>query len=285
MSIPVSILILTLDEDQNLADCLASVSWSDDIHVLDSYSTDKTIDIAGQAGAHVTQRKFDNWASHQNWAIANIPFKHPWVLYIDADERVTAELRDAVSQAVEKPDDNIAFKVQRRDFYRNRWLRHVQASPYYIRLFQPTHLRYERLVNPVSIPDGPVGSLTGYLDHFPFSKGIGQWIEKHNSYSTFEARQIMINRSTGEKFSFAGALFAKSFHERRFHQKELFYRLPGRPLVKFILLYFFKRGFLDGSAGFTYAILQAIYEYFIELKTRELTSSQQDKKMKETVGQ
>jgi hypothetical protein len=114
-----------------------------------------------------------------------------------------------------------------------------------------------------------VGSAAGYLDHFPFSKGVGHWFERHNSYSALEARQIAENRRDRVAFSLRKAFTASDFHERRFHQKELFYRVPFRPLVKFCILYFGKRGFLDGRAGFHYAVLQAIYEYMIVLKVRE----------------
>jgi len=266
----ISVLILTKNEEKDLPGCLASVAWSDDVHVYDSVSTDATVDIARAAGARVIQRPFDNWAAHQNWGLRNIRFAHPWVFYIDADERITPELRNALFAAVATPGEHVAFRVQRRDFLFGTWLRHVQASPFYLRLFRPESMRYERLVNPISIADGPVGQVAGYLDHFPFSKGISHWLDRHNSYSSFEAQQILINRRSNESFSLAKALFEPDFHRKRFHQKELFYRLPARPLIKFALLYLAKRGFLDGRAGFTYACLQAIYEYFIVLKTHEM---------------
>jgi glycosyltransferase involved in cell wall biosynthesis len=269
----ISVLILTKNEQQDLPGCLQSVSWSDDIHIYDSVSTDETVAIAKRFGATVTQRPFDNWAAHQNWGLRNIVFKHPWVFYIDADERMTPELIEAVQAAAETPGANVAFRMQRRDFFLGTWIKHVQTSPFYMRLFRPEKMRYERLVNPISIADGPVGQLAGYLDHFPFSKGIGQWIDRHNGYSRFEAQQIINNRKAGEGFSWVKAFTAKDFHQRRYHQKEFFYRLPFRPLVKFLLLYVAKRGFLDGRAGFTYAVLQAIYEYFIVLKVRELESA------------
>ena len=265
----ISILILTRNEEQDLPGCLDSVAWSDDVHVYDSLSDDTTTAIATSRGAHVTSRRFDNWAAHQNWGLANIRFKYPWVFYIDADERMTPELVKAVIQAGSNPGGHVAFRVQRRDYLMGRWLKHVQASPYYMRLFRPERMRYERLVNPVSIADGPTCDIGGYLDHFPFSKGMSHWINRHNSYSTLEAQQIDANRATGEQFSLYQAFFAADFHRRRFHQKELFYNLPARPLVKFLILYFAKRGFLDGHAGLTYALLQSIYEYFIVLKTRE----------------
>lgn len=268
----VSVLILTKNEERDLPGCLASVAWCDDIHVYDSFSTDRTLEIARAAGAQITQRVFDNWSAHQNWGLRNIAFKHPWVFYIDADERMTPELVAAVQAAAREPGAAVAFRVQRRDFYLGRWLRHVQASPFYMRLFRPERMRYERLVNPVSIADGEVGQVGGYLNHFPFSKGVSHWLERHNSYSTFEARQILDNAAAGGGFSLRQALFARDFHVRRYHQKELFYRLPARPLIKFLLLYVAKRGFLDGRAGFHYAVLQSFYEYMIVLKTREARS-------------
>lgn len=272
MIMHVSILILTKNEQQDLPGCLQSVAWSDNVYVYDSVSTDETVAIATRFGATVIQRPFDNWAAHQNWGLENIAFKYPWVFYIDADERMTPELIQAVQAAVAAPGANVAFCVQRRDFFMGTWIKHVQTSPFYMRLFQPEKMHYERLVNPISIADGPVGQVAGYLDHFPFSKGMGHWIDRHNSYSRFEAQEIINNSKAGESFGWVKAFTAKDFHQRRYHQKELFYRLPFRPLVKFLFLYVAKRGFLDGRAGFTYAVLQAIYEYFIVLKVRELES-------------
>jgi len=201
---------------------------------------------------------------------------------LDADERMSPELVANVGGAIERPRRNVAFRIQRRDFFLGRWLKHTQATPFYIRLFRPENMRYERLVNPVSLPDGPVGEVGGYLDHFPFSKGMTHWLDRHNSYSTFEALQIASDRTSQKPFSIRRALFSKDFHERRFHQKELFYRLPARPLIKFALLYFAKRGFLDGRAGLTYAALQSFYEYMIVLKTRELAAAEPAPDMGET---
>lgn len=268
----VSILILTLNEQDNLPGCIQSVSWSDDIHVYDSFSTDRTAEIATAAGARLTQRKFDNWAAHQNWGLKNLPFKHPWVFYIDADERMTPELRDHILRAVQSNAPEVSYKVRRRDFFMGQWLKHVQASSFYQRLFRPECMRYERLVNPVSIANGPVGTVEGFLDHYPFTKGVTHWIERHNKYSTLEAQQIVDNRKAQKTFSVRSAFFEKDFHERRYHQKELMYRLPMRPVVKFLILYLLKRGFLDGPQGLTYCILQSFYEYLIVLKTREIES-------------
>lgn len=278
MNIPVSILVLTKNEERDLPGCLESVSWSDDIHVYDSFSTDNTVAIAQQFNARITQRVSDssqaifggNEAEHRNWGLQNIPFKYFWVFQIDADERMPPEFIATIHDAVLNPGNNVAFRIRRRDFFMDRWLKHVQASPFYIRLFRPEKMCYERLVNPISIPDGSVGQLEGFIAHYPFSKGITHWLERHNYYSSFEAKQIINNKLKSESFSIQKAFFSQDFHEKRSHQKELFYRLPARPLIKFLLLYILKRGFLDGKAGLTYAVLQSIYEYMILLKTREL---------------
>ncbi len=279
----ISVLILTKNEQQDLPGCLDSVSWSDDVHVLDSGSTDHTCEIARRSGAHVISKLYPDSsksfggdeAAHRNWSLTNIPFKYRWVLLLDADERVTPPLAESIGRAVDMPGAYVAFRVQRRDFFMNTWLKHAQNSAFYLRLFQPEKMRYERLVNPVSVAQGPVGSVSGYLDHFPFSKGLSQWLERHNSYSTLEARQIMQNRRDRPPVSLRKAIAAADFHERRFHQKELFYRMPWRPMVKFLFLYIAKRGFLDGRAGLTYVTLQAIYTYMIVLKVREFECEQE----------
>lgn len=270
----ISILILTKNEQQDLPGCLASVAWSDDIHIFDSFSDDQTLEIAEKAGATITQRVFDNWSAHQNWGLANIKFKYPWVLYIDADERVSESLLNAIKEL--QPDSKsefVAYELRRRDFaWNGKWLKYAQMSPFYLRLFRPDKMRYERLVNPVSIPDGPINKIDGFLDHYPFSKGFKFWIQRHLSYADMEALTRVKDIDSGIAFSLSKALFSKDFTEKRYHQKGLFYKLPGRPLIKWFYMVVVRRAFLDGSAGLTYATLQSIYEYFIVLKSKELLS-------------
>ena len=271
----VSILILTKNEQQDLPGCLDSVALSNDIVVYDSCSTDRTQDIAALAAARIIERPFDDWASHQNWGLRNISFRNPWVFCIDADERLTPEAAAELQAIASNPDPNfVAYRIRRRDYFQGRQLLHVQSSPWYIRFFRPEFIHYERLVNPLTVVDGPVGDLQHSLDHYPFSKGLSHWIARHNSYSSFEAQQILQNRASQEPFSLPAAFLESDFNRRRFHQKELFYRLPARPLIKFLLLYFLKRGFLDGRPGFTYALLQSIYEAMIVLKVQELEQLQ-----------
>lgn len=274
----ISVLILTKNEQQDLPACLESVAWSDDIHVFDSMSTDNTVEIAEKFGAKVTKREFDTESIHKNWGLSNIPFKHQWIYHSDADERVTPELAEALKAFVENPDEYVALRVRRRDYLMGSWLKNVTPSPFNIRLFKLGSIRYERLTNPVTIVDGAVAETNQHFNHFPFSKGMTHWFDKHNRYSTLEAAQIVENRKANSNFSFWKALTSKDANERRFHQKEFYYRLPLRPLVMFILLYFVKLGFLDGRAGLTFTVLRSIYEYMIVLKVNELEQASNIKK-------
>lgn len=274
----VSILVHTKNEQLDMLACLQSVAWSDDIHVFDSGSTDATATIARQFGAHVIERDYgDNKlpyggdeAGHRNWALQTIKFKHPWIYLIDADERMTPALVKSVESAVATPGDHVAFRIQRHDHFLGTWIKHVTPSPFNIRLFLHDKVHYERLVNSITVVSGPVGEINEHFNHFPFSKGMSNWFDRHNRSSSSEAAQIVLNRSNRASFSVWKAFFSKSINERRFHQKEMYYRAPLRPVLMFVLLYIFKRGFLDGRAGFTYALLRSIYEYMIVLKVREM---------------
>lgn len=266
----ISVLILTRNEEADLPACLASISWCDDVHVFDSFSGDRTVSIARQGGAHVHQRTFDDYATHRNAALTSIPFRHPWVFLLDADERPTPELSRELLQTVLKAPDNISgYRLQRRDYLFGTWLRHAQISPFYIRLVRPERSRYTRAINEVLEIDGAVGQLAAPLDHFPFSKGIAHWIAKHNVYSSMEA-ELIVRQAGLQAPSLRTALTHADFHQRRLHQKAIFYRLPGRPMLKWLYMVIIRRAFLDGRAGLAYATLQSIYEYLIVLKTQEL---------------
>lgn len=270
----ISVLILTRNEEHDLPGALASVSWSNDIHVLDSHSTDATIALAQAAGARVTQRPFDNYATHRNFGFT-LPFKYPWLLILDADERPTPALSAEMQQRVASASPATSgFRLRRRDFLFNTWLKHAQLTPLYIRLVRPERSRWTRSINEVLEVDGPILDLQEPLDHFPFSKGIAHWVDKHNRYSSMEA-QLIHSQSGLQNPSLRTALRDPDFHTRRLHQKALFYKLPGRPLLKWGYMMFIRGALLDGPAGVAYASLQSFYEYLIVLKTKELQSPPQ----------
>jgi glycosyltransferase involved in cell wall biosynthesis len=265
----ISVLILTRNEEQDLPGCLDSVAWSDDIHILDSESTDRTVEIARARGCAVTTRAFDGYASQRN-AGMQLPFKHPWVLVLDADERPTpalsAEMNDAVAAA---PPAVAGFRMRRRDFLWGTWLAHAQMTPFYVRLLRAGHAHYTRDINEVVEVQGEIAELHAPLDHFAFSKGIAHWVAKHNAYSTREA-ELLASGAAVQGASLRQALFAPNFHERRVAQKAIFYEMPARPLIKWLYLMFVRGAVLDGHAGVMYATLQGFYEYLIEIKCQEI---------------
>lgn len=266
----ISVLILTKNEEADLPGCLESVAWCDDVFVFDSYSTDGTAEVALHYGANFVQREFDGYASQNNAAFDSLPFRHDWILILDADERCTPELAQEVQETVAAvPPDLNAFRVECRYFLNGTWLKHSQLATYFIRLVRRGKARYRREINPVMEVDGRVGDLKSQFDHFPFSKGISHWIRRHDVYSTMEAR-IVAEGSSHQHASWKTALTAKDYHTRRVAQKAIFYRMPARPLIKWLYMMFVRGAILDGRAGITYANLQAMYEYWIVLKTREL---------------
>ena len=270
----VSVLILTLNEEINIGACIDSLAWSDDIVVLDSLSTDRTVEIAHEKGARVIQRPFDSWSAHQNWAVQNIEFRHPWVFYLDADERCPEDLRAEVQQRASAAAVESAFRMRRKDFFMGRWLRHAQLYPTWLfRLFRPERIRYERVVNPVATVQGQVGELQAHFHHYPFSHGISHWIARHNRYSDLEAVEALKLRQSPPSGPRAN-LWSGDPNQRRRALKDLFFRMPARPLLKFGYYMIWRRAFLDGRAGLTYVSLLTIYEYLIDCKTRELSRKQ-----------
>ena len=267
---PVSVMILTKDEEINIQACLETVGFSDDVVVFDSHSTDRTVEIAETFdNVRVIKRPFDNWSAHQNWAVANIDFRHPWVLYIDADERVDDEMREEVMRVADPASKASAFRMRRKDMFMGRWLRHAQIYPtWFTRMFRPSKIRYERLVNPIAVVDGPTKNLKCHIMHYPFSKGVHHWLERHNSYSMFEAKELI--KVTGGQRAPRKDIFSGDPAKKRAALKDIFFTLPFRPQIKWAYYVFWRRAFLDGKAGMIYSRLQYMYEYMIVFKAREL---------------
>jgi glycosyltransferase involved in cell wall biosynthesis len=266
--VSVSILILTLNEEINLPGCLESVAWSDDIIVFDSFSSDNTVEIAKSAGARVVQRNFDNYAAQRNAALNDIEYKHPWILMIDADERPTRELIQEIHKAISPKDrETNLYRVRRKDMFWGKWLRRSSGYPtWFGRLFKAGTVRVEREINEEYHTDGKVGYLYEHLIHYPFNKGINNWLEKHNIYSSMEAEKLL--KETQLKLK-SKKLFSSDPAVRRKFLKQMAFRIPYRPFLVFCYLFFLRLGFIDGLAGLTYCRLRAIYEYMIDLKVKE----------------
>lgn len=274
---PVSLFIQTLDEEKNLPGLLESVSFADDVVVLDSLSTDGTRAVAEAAGARWFERAFDGRGPHQNWAMENIDFRHRWVFYLDADERMTPELRaeiEAIADAWESGEksrergDPVAYYCGRKNYFRGTWLKHAMPPGNIMRFFQPPLIRFERLANPAPTVDGEVGYLHEQFIHHNFSKGLREWFERHNRYSTYEAAETM--KALADRPVKLGNLFSGDRNTRRLELKNLSFRMPLRPVLKFFYFYLIGLGILDGRPGLTYCVLQSIYEYMIVLKVKEM---------------
>jgi glycosyltransferase involved in cell wall biosynthesis len=265
----ISVLILTLNEERNLGACLDSLRWCDDIVVLDSCSSDATESIAREYGVRFLKRPFDNYASQRNFGLNSIPYKYPWVLMVDADERVTPELAGEMRAVVAEGNDEIVlYRFRRKDFFLGRWIRRSGGYPtWFGRLARVGRVRIEREVNEEYIADGKVGLLKEHLIHYPFNKGFAAWIEKHNRYSTMEAR-VKLDSAPRAKFRWKDIVSGDPA-KRRMAIKAIVYSLPGRPVIIFLLLYVLRGGFLDGKAGLVFCLLRAIYEFMIDCKVLE----------------
>jgi glycosyltransferase involved in cell wall biosynthesis len=269
MSVPLSVLILTKNEGRDIAGCIRSVQWSDDIHVLDSHSTDATVEIAERLGAKVTKRKFDTFSAQRNFGVRELPYKHAWLLMVDADERIPAELAAEIEQFLATPLAEVAAaRIRRRDFWWGTWLKHAALSPFSVRLFRRDAAHFTREINEVLNINGKIADLSQFFDHHSFSKGLHHWFDKHNLYSDMEAQLIADGRSIEP--SWRTALFDENRNTRRVHQKALFYKMPARPFIKLFYMLVIRMSFLDGWAGIRYSILQCVYEYMIVLKTKEI---------------
>lgn len=269
----VSILILTLNEEANLPGCLASVAWSDDIVVFDSHSTDATAAIAEAAGARVVQRRFDNYAAQRNAALNEVAYRHPWVLMLDADERVTPELRDEIVTVLAQRNDFALYRMRRRDMFMGRWLKRSSGYPtWFGRLMRIGRVRVEREINEEYHADGSVGLLQEHLLHYPFNNGLARWVERHNRYSDMEARMLLVERQGHWNWH---ELWVRDPVRRRKALKQLAYRMPARPLMVFLYLYAVRGGLLDGAPGFIFCFLRSFYELLIDLKTQELRRREQ----------
>lgn len=262
-----SVVILTLNEQANLPACLASARGSDDVVVLDSGSTDQTVAIAQAAGARVFTRPFDNFAGQRNHANTSIPFRHPWVFHLDADESLTPELHRECVEAAAR-DDVDGFYVAPKMLWFGRWVPHCTDYPaYQARFVRVPHFRFIEVGHGQrEAPDMRMAQLQANYLHDMSAGGEEEWLAKHRRYARAEARRFLAERSA---FTWA-ALFARDPLRRRRALKHVSYFLPFRPTVRFLYQYVLRGGLLDGGAGFAYCRLLARYEGFAAQELRQL---------------
>ena len=280
--VPVSVIVPIKNEAGNLPRCLASIAWADEIFVVDSGSSDGSVEIAQNAGAQVVQFEFNGtWPKKKNWALENLPFRNEWIFILDADEVLPAEAEQEFRAAIENAGTTAGYWINRRFMFIGTWLRHAYYPNWNLRLFRHALGRYEKLIDAATnsgdnevhehvVVQGTTGRLKCEMDHYAFPS-IDVFIEKHNRYSNWEAR-VASDRHLGAT---SGTLTHDRVDRRR-KLKLLSHRLPFRGLLRFLYVYVWQRGFLDGREGYYFARLHGIYEFLSVAKTYELTKKSRE---------
>jgi glycosyltransferase involved in cell wall biosynthesis len=271
-----SVLIPVRNEKSNIIACLDSVRWADEIVVVDSGSTDGTVELAKSKGASIVQFHWNGkFPKKKNWALGNVPWKNEWVLILDADERITPELAAEIQQELKQPRADGYF-INRRFMFLGKWIRHCGYYPSWnLRLFRHGRGRYETVqtsdtasgdneVHEHVVMKGPTARLKQDMLHHAYPD-IYTWMEKHNRYSNWEAEIEVRGQSARSEGQNIGGQLAKRRALREWSR-----RLPFRPALRFLYSYILKRGFLDGVEGYMFCRLLASYEMLNVFKAREL---------------
>lgn len=265
-----SIYILTYNEEIDIAACIESALVSDDIIVVDSLSTDRTVEIVQNYPVQVVQHAFESHGRQRTWMLREVPTKHEWVYILEADERMTPALFAECLEAI-KSQNYIGYYVAEQVIFMNRWIRRSTQYPrYQMRLFRKDKVWFTDYGHTErEVCDGPTSFLRETYPHYTCSKGLSRWIEKHNRYSSDEAAETLRQLEAG-KVKWWDVFFGSTEVERRRALKDVSLRLPLRPLVRFFYMYFLLGGFRDGQPGLAWCTLQAFYEYLILLKVWEM---------------
>ena len=223
-----TVIIPTYNEENYIDDCLKSIDFADQIIVIDSFSADKTIEIAKNFNCEIIERKFDNFSNQKNFAIANA--KNDWILFLDADERVTQKLKLEIIKTINNPKHK-AYKIRFPHFYMNRFLYHTENKV--VRLVDNNNIKFHGLVHEKLLHEGSVGLLKNFMIHYTY-KGLFNYIEKKDSYAWFQAKMSI------EK-----------------NKKATYFQLIFKPIYRFFHTYIIRRGILDGVPGLAVASIDA----------------------------
>lgn len=264
---PFSLVILTKNEVANLSACLDSAAGVADIAVLDSGSTDGTVEVAAARGVPVYHHPFTGFGAQRNWAIDEIPSRHDWHFHLDADERLTPELIAELGELVAAGPTEGGFRVPSKLMFGGRWLRRAGQYPaYQVRFFHRGRLRFrDHGHGQREVTASPVGTLRSPLVHYGFSKGLDDWLRKHVGYARREAEQAL----TADRGGWAD-LASRDGVTRRRALKGLAGRLPGRYALRLAYMLLWRMAFLDGRPGVTYSHMLATYEGMIEVYLRAM---------------
>lgn len=259
--VSVSCVILTLNEEDNISAVIDSLRCADQIVVVDSGSSDQTVRLSTALGAQVLENEWPGYAEQRNWALAHPALHHDWVLFVDADERVTSEGWTEIDSFLTNPRDYHAADFRRAVYLFGRQLKHGGFNTARVtRLLHRQHCRFlERPVHEHAIVDGRVHHMSVAIRHHDL-KPFSAWLDRHNSYSSLEAAA----RLQPPEMKPTGPAARKQWLRTHIWQ-----RLPARPLLMFVYIYIGRLGFLDGKAGLRIAASYAFQELSIQVKMEE----------------
>lgn len=265
--VPISAVVLSHNEAANLPRCLETLRDCAEIVVVDDGSTDGSPEIAAAHGARVVIHPFASFADQRNWAMDSAGLRHDWVLHLDADEVASPELLEEIHHQLSAMPVRAAGFLARKVMLGEQWLRFSADYPVYVpRLIHRAGPRYAMRGHgdTLAAPPEPAIYLRNPLRHYTFSKGWDEWLARHQRYARAEALRI---RSGATALSLS-ALVSTDPASRRAAWRALSYRLPGRPLLRFLYAYLLRLGFLDGRAGFQFCLAMARYEQMINSALR-----------------
>lgn len=266
----ISAVILAFNEARNIKRCIESLTWCDEVVVIDDYSTDATVEIAESLGARVLQHRFESFAKQRNWALEHAAIKQPWVLMLDADEVATPGFARAAQLAVHNAAADLqALCICRKTVFMGQTLNHADGFPVWImRLVRNGVTAFEDSGHgecPVPNSVGTPKLIDEPLLHFAFSRGMDDWWSRHVRYAK---REAIRESSEGARTRWSD-LFATQSWKRRRQLRAITGCLPGRGLMRFLYQYVIKCGFLDGKAGLQFCRMLACYEAMISVRRGE----------------
>jgi len=269
-SVPVSVIVLTKDEEVNIRPCLESLAWADEVIVVDSGSRDRTTTLAAETRKDVRlfSHSFQDFGDQRNWALDNTQPRNDWILFVDADERITTACAQAIRKAIAAPGATVGFYLCNRYIFLGRWIRHCTLYPsWQLRLLKKGQVRFRKEGHGQrEVTDGPLAYIREPYDHHGLSKGVSEWIARHNVYSSQEVELLL--RLRREPIEWA-KVFGPDPVDRRRSLKRLAARMPCRALFRFLYMYVVRGGFLDGKPGLVFCRLRMSHEIHIVVKLRE----------------
>ncbi|MBL8746286.1 MAG: glycosyltransferase family 2 protein [Phycisphaerae bacterium] len=266
----IDIFVPTLNEASHIAETVENARKVGEVFILDSFSTDGTQELARKAGAHVVEHKFESYSLQKNWGLDNLPFTGEWIFILDADERITPQLAEELERVVRDPEAASGYFVNRVVIFMGRPIWHGGLYPSWnLRFFKRGACRYEdRSVHEHMVCNGPTGYLRNLMLHIR-RESIYDFLQKHVRYADMESDEWIKLKTGQDKAARAKNLFRDILRYRLWLRRDVWPILPLKPLIRFIYMYFFRLGVLDGRAGWHMACLMASYEYMITLLYKE----------------